>query len=672
MARRSLAWRLIAAGLAAAPSGHAWARDVPANGEIVVTGRGLADTPSVSAYRTSELDRREIVSSASGLLDDVLSGVAGFEQYRRSDSRSANPSAQGVTLRGIGGNATSRALVLLDGVPMADPFFGSIPFGALSPERIGAIRVTHGGGAGAFGAGAVSGTVELSSASPAQTGPYAASIYANDRAETQLSGLVAPRLGSGFATLSGRWDRGEGFQTTPPDQRVPASARAAFDRWSTGLRAVAPVGASGELQFGALVFDDHRTLRFTGANSRSRGQDASVRLVLRGPWQLDAIAYVQARDFSNVVISSSKYVEVLNQRATPSTGLGGKLELRPPVGAAHVLRLGADLRVAEGHADEEAFSAATGARYAIRSSGGRNADFGLFAEDDWTLGPVVLTAGVRADRWSIRKGYFETSDGAGANPVRQDYPARSGWQTSLRGGAVWRAGGGLSLRAAAYTSLRQPTLNELYRSYTVYPVTTQANPDLRNERLEGYEAGLDYARGDTLSFSLTAFDNRLKNAIANVSLTDTLNQRRNVDAIRARGIELAAAARVGAFTLNGSLAWTRARVEASGAAAKLNGMRPAQVPALAASATLAWQPRKGWRLSATMRRTGNQFEDDRQTYVLPAATTFDAYAEMPLPRGFALVLRAENLTDARVETRNLAGSIDLGAPRTIWIGVKLH
>ena len=93
---------------------------------------------------------------------------------------------------------------------------------------------------------------------------------------------------------------------------------------------------------------------------------------------------------------------------------------------------------------------------------------------------------------------------------------------------------------------------------------------------------------------------------------------------------------------------------------------------LAASGTLAWQPREGWRFAATLRHVGRQFEDDLQTDALPAATTFDAYAEVPVSRWFSLVLRGENLTDQRILTRNQGGSIDLGVPLTVWAGVKLR
>src|SRR3569832_951424 len=125
----------------------AWAQDAAAgdqSGDVVVLGRGLALPPGTPAYGAVTIDRARLDGDASGRVEDVLADVAGFQQFRRSDSRSANPSAQGVTLRALGGNASSRALVLLDGVPIADPFFGYIPFTALSADRLAAVRITRG------------------------------------------------------------------------------------------------------------------------------------------------------------------------------------------------------------------------------------------------------------------------------------------------------------------------------------------------------------------------------------------------------------------------------------------------------------------------------------------------------------------------------------------------
>ena len=637
--------------------------------EIVVTGTPLAQTPAASIYDTRSLDRESLVTTGSGRIEDALASVAGFQQFRRSDSRSSNPSAQGATLRALGGNATSRALVLLDGVPMADPFFGYIPFTAIAPERLSSAQVTRGGGAGPFGAGALAGTIELASASADELGPFGAQVYANDRGGTESGAHAASNLGAGFAILSGRWDRGPGFYTTPAGERVDASARAAFDSWSLQARGVAPLAPDIELQVRGLLFDDRRTLRFDGADSSSTGQDASLRLVARGEWQVDALAYLQARNFTNVVVSSTRFVPVLDQRSTPSTGLGGKIEIRPPLGDRHILRAGVDFRRSEGDLSEAALSAFTGAVRERRSAGGTNTDLGFFVEQDFLAGPLSLTAGARLDRFTIHDGYYEARDPDGGLVERNRFEDRSGWESSFRGGAAYDVGAGVRLRAAAYMGLRLPTLNELYRPFVIFPVTTQANAALRNERLEGFEAGVDFAPGEGVEFSVTGFDNRVRDAIANVTLDPVTRQRQNIEAIRARGIEAAARLEAGRWRFDGSLSYTDAEALEEGAA--FDGNRPAQTPAWAGSASLRYAFSEGALAGLTLRHVGRQFEDDLQSDVLPAFTTLGAYLEMPLTRRLSLVLRGENLTDETIITRNQAGSIDLGVPRTLWFGVKL-
>jgi outer membrane receptor protein involved in Fe transport len=640
---------------------------------IVVTGQGLEQTPATPAYDVLELDRDRIVSGASGRIEDVLNNVAGFQQFRRSDSRSSNPSAQGVTLRALGGNATSRAQVLLDGVPLADPFFGYIPLSAIAPERLESIRVTRGGGTGPFGAGALAGAIELASADAATLGLFSGEAMINDRLETGLSGTVAPQIGEGYAVVSGRWDRGKGFYTTPADQRVPATARARFDSWSTSAQLVQPLGEDLELQMRGMAFDDHRTLRFEGADSSSEGQDVSARIVGRGAWQFDALVYAQWRNFTNVVISSSSFAKTLDQKDTPSSGLGGKLEVRPPIGGGHTLRLGTDFRRSEGDLAEDRFFA-SGASNGSRFAGGANTDFGLFLEDDWELGPVTLTGGVRADRWTIRNGYHRNLDAAGIALDDSRYPNRAGWDWSYRAGAVVDATDSLQLRAAAYSGLRLPTLNELYRPFVVFPVTTQANAALRNERLEGFEAGIDWQALDNVRFSLTAFDNQVENAVTNVTPDPVgdpnTRQRQNIDAIEAQGIELAAQVGFGAISFDGTLAYTEAEMRGSGAQAALDGLRPAQTPRWAASGTLSWRPGDGMQLAATLRHVGLQYEDDQEDDALPAATTVDLFGQVRLVDKLSFVGRVENLFDEEVITRNQGGSMDIGVPLTVWGGFR--
>ena len=648
---------------------------------IVITGAGLPLPPGTPAYGSVVIERERLLNSASGRLENVLSDVAGFQQFRRSDSRSANPSAQGATLRALGGNASSRTLLLLDGVPMADPFFGYIPFSALTPERLSGVRVTRGGGVGPFGAGAVAGTIELASATRDQLPLIAASALYGSRDSSELSASVSPDLGSGYVTLSGRWDRGDGFQTTPADQRVAATVPAAYDGWSANLRAVAPLSATSELQFRTTLFRDQRTLRFRGADSMSEGQDASIRYVSRGRWQVDTLAYLQARNFTNIVISATPpFRKSLDQRATPSTGIGGKIELRPPVGDAHLLRIGADSRFASGDMFENAYNATLPSNpvTARRHAGGKQLTTGFFAEDDWTIGRLVLTAGARADRWSISDGFFRAN---AAVPLANEFPDRSGWEYSGRAGLLYRIDEAFTLRGAAYTGFRLPTLNELYRPFVVASaasmVTTQANPTLANEKLKGVEAGIDLTPVAGVTLAATAFYNRLDNAIGNVTLSSSVvngrtivvRERQNIDRILAKGIELTASARAGDFQLTACYAYSHSSVRAPGE--DFDGLTPAQSPRHAASATLSWQAAQGPQLSTTLRYVSRQFEDDLQTDILPSALTVDAVARVPLARGLTIFARGENLFDEEVVTRNAGGSIDLGTPRTLWVGLAL-
>ncbi|OYZ89778.1 MAG: TonB-dependent receptor, partial [Sphingomonadales bacterium 17-56-6] len=405
-------------------------------------------------------------------------------------------------------------------------------------------------------------------------------------------------------------------------------------------------------------------------DSSSEGQDASIRLVAQGRWQVDALAYLQARNFTNIVISATSLRKTLDQRNTPSTGLGGKIEIRPPVGSDHQLRIGADARLSEGALFEDAYSAVTGLVTARRNAGGNLATLGVFAENDWNIGAVTLTGGLRADRWTIDNGFFVERSANGTSVRDDKFAHRARWQTSARAGALYAAGGGFALRAAAYTGFRLPTLNELYRPFTVFPVATRANAALEVEKLRGVEAGFDIRPANSLSFGATIFYNRLNDAIANITIGTNVRQRGNVDAIIAKGVELSGQAISGAFALSGSYAFSDSKVRASGSAIALNGLSPAQSPRHVANATIRWTPHAGTVLSATARYVGAQFEDDLESNMLPSALTVDGFAQIPLTKQVALTGRVENIFNAAVVTRKVESSIDLGTPRILWIGLK--
>jgi outer membrane receptor protein involved in Fe transport len=655
---------------------------------IVVTGTALPQPRAERVYDVQQISRREIEQSPSHELDQLLKDVPGVQLFRRSDARSGHPTSQGVTLRALGGNASSRALLVLDGVPQTDPFGGWINWPAYDGQDLAEIRVVRGGGSVANGPGALAGTIEMVSRSDA--GAFG-EIDGGSRGSLEARGRLGVETArGGVLSLSARGERGDGFIPVTAATRGPADEPAPYREWSSRARWVAPLGGTTELQASLDGFHDWRARGTDFTANRTNGADASVRIVGRGAWQWSALAYWQWRNlmssFASVTPGRTEADLVSLQYSVPSHGLGGSVELRPPMPDGIELRLGADSRRTTGESRELA-TFVGGEPTRRRAAGGDSWTAGAYVEASAELGRATLTGGARIDHWSISNGHlFEQQIASGSILTDEHDPARSGCLPTARGGVHFPVAADVSLRSAAYLGWRMPTLNELFRPFRAGADATAANADLDPERLAGAEAGLEYARGP-FHASLTAFVNRLSDAIANVTLGHgpgifpgvgfvgaggTFNQRQNVDAAKVRGVEASADWTDGPWSVRAGASFTHARMQGSGAAQFLDGLRPAETPKFAGALAIGWQDGgKGAQL--VLRRVGAQFDDDLNTDVLRPATTVDAYAAWPLTDRLQLVARAENVTDALVMAGiNGDGSVERATPRTLWIGLRLR
>ena len=659
----------------------------PPPAAIIITGTALPETRAERVYAIDRMSTRQIEQSPSHAIDQLLKDVPGVQLFRRSDSTGGHPTSQGVTLRALGGNASSRALLVLDGVPQTDPFGGWVNWPAYDPETLSDIRVIRGGGSVANGPGALAGTIELTSRSDQGTD---AEVDAGSRNSVEGRARVGLNVDGGILSLSARGARSDGFVPVTAETRGSADKPAPYRQWSGRGRWIAPIGTFTELQASVSGFHDWRTRGTDFSEDRTNGADASLRLVGRGAWQWSALGYWQWRNLlsstASVNAGRSVATRVLLQDSVPSHGTGGSLEVRPPMSDGVELRLGADARRTAGQTNELANYVA-GEPTRRRRAGGETWTSGAFAELSDVLGGMTLTAGGRIDHWQVSGGHlFEQTIATGVVTRDELYPKREGWLPTARGGVLAPIGAGFSLRGAAYLGWRMPTLNELFRPFRVGSDATAANPNLDPERLAGIEAGVEYAAGPWRA-SATGFVNRLHDAIANVTLGTgpgtfpevgfvgaggAFRQRENVDAVKVRGIELSAGWTRGPWALRAGASVTHARMETSGASAFLNGLRPAQTPNSAGTLAVSWA-HGGRGFEVDLRRVGAQFEDDLNTQVLKAATTLDASATWPLRGRLQLVLRGENITNALVmATINGDGSIERATPRTLWVGLRIR
>ena len=670
-------------------AGPGLAQSLPVGDPIIVTGRGLAPPRADAAYDIATIDRTRILQSASGRLEDVLRDVAGLQGFRRSDSRSANATSQSITLRGLGGNASSRALLILDGVPQADPFGGWISFPAIATDRLGQIRVTRGGGSGLWGPGALGGTVELESATPDQLEPLDVHLATGSLNSRDARGSLTIKGQANFVTVSGSFARGSGFIPIASSNRGPVDHAAPYRQVSGAVRAVTALGPSAELQASLSAFDDRRNRGTDFTDNRGRGIDGSLRLVGKGAVRWSLLGYGQKRRFASqsAAISANRTTSslTLDQYAVPSTGWGARADVVPLSGDLE-LRLGADLRAVRGET-REFYQYVAGSATRRRVAGGRSLTTGAFADATLTKDALTASLSGRIDHWSIRDGRLFEQTLTGTTLTNTKFADRNGWQPTGRAAIAYGPGSGFTLRAAAYRGWRLPTLNELYRPFRVGADATAANAALTPESLTGAEAGINWALSANAKASFTVFTARLHDAIANVtvargpgvfpgvgfvSAAGSYRRRENLNAISTHGAEFGFDLRHRRFDAHLSYAYVDARVRDDVAGRALDGLRPAQTPQHQVTATVGWTSPRDLRLSLTARESSSQFEDDRNQRILKPAFTVDAFAAVPVSRHLAIGVRGENLLDEQVEAaRSTDGTVERALPRTLWLEVTL-
>ena len=119
---------------------------------------------------TSVLSRRDIEEAGLRPVDEMLRQVPGFSMLRSADSIAAAPTTTTVSLRGLGGSAASRTLVLLDGMPLHSPYTTEIYWARVPRHRIERVEVVRGGGANAWGNLSLGGVVNIVTRTPEASG----------------------------------------------------------------------------------------------------------------------------------------------------------------------------------------------------------------------------------------------------------------------------------------------------------------------------------------------------------------------------------------------------------------------------------------------------------------------------------------------------------------------
>ena len=377
----------------------------------VTASRGAIEsaTPAVASVITADA----LASTPAPMLDDQLKSVPGFSLFRRSSSRVANPTTQGVTMRGLSASGASRSLVLVDGVPLNDAFGGWIYWDRVPQAALDRVEIVRGGSSDLYGANAVGGVIQILTLSPAR---------ASLRADAEIGFARTPRISlfgggahdawSGFA--SGEWQTTDGYVIVEPQTgSVATERRICAARWTqppiattrrfTRAAAInrargAPASAAASSPRAAATA---RPLTNNDTNARELVGDFSG-TVAGGFWQARAYGGTQNynQTFSAVTaVNSLRTSESLTQaQHVPSSNTGATAQWTRLAGRT-TWSVGADTSRTEGKSEETTFTrnVATGSS----ANGGVQWETGAFGRVSFAVASdVTIVGALRADRWT--------------------------------------------------------------------------------------------------------------------------------------------------------------------------------------------------------------------------------------------------------------------------------
>lgn len=611
----------------------------PLRTSVTVVGEIKAETPT-NITILNPLDLEEIPGVS---MDDKLRMVPGFSLFRRSSSLVANPTTQGVSLRGIGSSGASRTLVLWDGVPVNDPFGGWVQWPRFAPEEIARVEVLRGASTKVFGDRAMSGAIAMFSPSAERT-HYAVGYDIGNANQSLLTASFAQAFQQFAISGDFRGYTTSGYYIVPSQSRGLVDTKAGVDFLSPYLRFDY---FSGKQRF-YLKTDIYMESRDNGTvlqgNSTSMG---TISAHYEGGTvnNFSLLGYHTREGYRqsfSAVFGGRNSERLTSRQFVPSQAAGGALMYRRSFTSMDILA-GADAVRVEGTSND--FLVPSG----IRVGGGDQLQHGAFGQLSAHKGPLRMILG-----------------------LRHQFTGQGSTFLSPSAGLTYGLGA-LRFHGSVYRSFRAPTLNELYREFRAGTAITQANPNLHQEGLTGVEAGADWV-GETRRLGVSVFRNAISDIITNVTLsvtpTQTIRQRRNAAAALSRGAEVDFRQRFGPWNLELSYLLADSRYR--------TGPRIAQVPKHQGSGQLSYV--RGKTLATFgLRSLAWQFEDDLNTRlsILPGFAVLQFSVRQRLAKGFSLQAEMENMLDrqfyvgwAAQPTATIAGIPNTGAPRLWRLGMR--
>ena len=629
-------------------------------------------------------------------IDQALRRMASIDTFRSIDSFTAHPTTQGVRMRHTATNATSRALILVDGVPQNDPFGGWVYWNRLPLESIRSLEVFPIGSVPAWGNYSSGGTIQLTTRSPLEEttrfsvqGGSFGTVKAGVFHHAKLSDTAG-------ISVEGRLFSTDGYTVVRSDQRGDVDIDSHSDYKYLRLQLANQLNEDWKSELTGQYFKEDRINGTRLSPNSTEAKDVSWRLSksgANGPG-FDFATFYQDRDFQNIFSSvaadRASERQVLDQYSVPAKAIGAQATWLWEANESINFLAGIDFRDAEGSVSELTRNLGNGFTRE-RQEGGEQSFYGGFLTIQSLPDEVSSLEGtLRWDDWEQSNGFRrEFNLETGVQTRDNLYPFRSGDVASFNLRYSRQMDPNWSFSALAFRGFRAPTLNELYRPFRVRNDITEANPDLVNEISSGGEIGLHY-QDESNQIGITGFYYDLENMITNVFLHNDIgfdplcgfipgggscNQRNNVEVNRVQGAEITWFWDQGSdvnFLLNYTYAPTEFR--RSNLLPELKGKEFPLSPKHKLSSQIAWQSTEELRIITEILMRSDHYDNVLNTRKLDSSilVNFGLFYQQPGSH-WSFRLQIDNILDEDVTTAISSSEIyTQSAPLNAWASFTLE
>jgi outer membrane receptor protein involved in Fe transport len=649
--------------------------------EVTVTAYraplGVLESPTDSRL----LSQAALDTTPAITLDGVMRQLPGVELFRRSSSLVANPTSQGVSLRGLGSTSASRTLVTEDDIPLNDAFGGWIHWEEQPELSVNSIEVVRGGASDLYGSSAIGGVISLVPARPTEDLAELRSSYGAEGTYDDSLRLQA-KLGPWGLLASGGIIGADGYIQEAPWQRGPVDIASNMHS-ENGVFLVEH--DSGSLRF-FVRGNGFNEARGNGTPYQTNGTRI-WRYAIGGDWRGPHRSFLTTRlygstehyrqTFSSISNLSSFGVPNCSYRCseiptrfslTPNNELGAATHWNQPLGAGLLVVVGADTHDVRVWDREQTF----GNSAALTNLHDHQRDSAAYAELMWVRRSWTLIASGRMDWFQNYDGQLLIWNGSSWG-LEQTQPAQFDQRVfDPRLGLARKLWNHWAVSASGFRAFRAPTPNELYRSTQVGNQLTEPNGSLLIERATGWESGLSTEwRWGTIrsSYFLTQVNRPISAVTIDSQSSPILLMRENLGQIESRGVALD-------FTLaphrwlavDGGYQYAHAVVTQG--SEYLGNWIPEVARNMATLNARANNQRIGI-LNLQGRLSGRQFDDAANSALLHGYFRLDAYASRNFGRRFQIFTACENLLDRQIEVAKTP-TTTLAMPRAARAGFQVR